>query len=121
MPLFVFLLLASAQAVAGPITDCPVLVDVVDAAWTPLPGIDVTILDERTGLKQTKITDESGTVKFSVKSCPDARCRFTVSGGRDSGFKAVKIKHLWFGEHQNQDRRVQIRLNRMKGPTFKIT
>jgi hypothetical protein len=121
MALLVFLLLASAQAIAGPITDCPVVVDVVDIAWAPVPGIEVTILDERTRLTQTKITDESGVVNFSVKSCPDDRCRFTVSAGRNSGFKTVTMKHLWFGEHQKIDRRVQIRLSRTKGATITIT
>jgi len=97
-----------------------VVVDVVDMAWAPVPGVDVMMLDDRTRSMQTKSTDETGKASFTVESCPDSRCRFTVSAGHGSAFKTVTLKHLWFGEHQNFDRRVQIRLKDMKGPTMTI-
>ena len=121
MPMLLFVLLwTSAQTVFGPVTDCPVIVNVVDMSWTTVPGIEVTILDERTRATQTKTTDESGRVSFSVQSCPDSRCRFTISAGRESGFKAVTLKRLWFGEHQNNERHVQIRLADLTGLTVSI-
>jgi len=121
MSVFLLLvLIVGAQPVHGPITNCPVVVEVVDIAWAPLPGIDVVILDDRTRSTQTKTTDESGRVGFTVQSCADTRCRFTVSAGRDSAFKTVTLKGLWFGEYQSLDRRVQIRLKDIKGPTITI-
>ena len=116
------MLMAGAQPIPGPITQCPVVVEVVDTAWAPLPGIDVAIRDERTRSTQTKTTDESGRASFTVQSCADSRCRFTVSAGHGSSFKTVTLKRLWFGEYQNHsyDRRVQIRLSDPKGPTVTI-
>ena len=89
-------------------------------AWAPLPGIDVVMLDDRTRTTQAKPTDESGKASFTVQSCADTRCRFTVSAGHGSAFKTVTLKRLWFGEYQNLDRRVQIRLTDMKGPTVTV-
>jgi hypothetical protein len=121
MPMVVSLfLLIGAQPIFGPITKCPVVVEVVDMAWAPVPGIDVVMLDDRTRLEQTKPTDESGRASFTVESCPDSRCRFTVSAGHGSAFKTVTLKRLWFGEYQNVDRRVQIRLKDINGPTMTI-
>jgi len=121
MPMVLLLLLiVAAQPVFGPITNCPVVVEVVDMAWAPVPGIDVATRDERTRATQTKTTDESGRASFTVQSCADNRCRFTVSAGHGSAFKTVTLKRLWFGEHMNLDRHVQIRLTDLKGPTVTI-
>jgi hypothetical protein len=121
MSIFLFLLLMkSAQPVFGPVTDCPLVVEVVDMSWSLLPGIEVTVRDERTRTTQSDTTNESGRVKFTVQSCPDTRCRFTISAGQDSGFKTVTLKRLWFGKHQNDERHVQIRLANLSGPTIRI-
>ena len=116
--LLLLLLLKSAQPVFGPVTNCPVVVEVVDSAWAPVPRIEVTVRDERNRSTQAGTTDESGRVSFTVQSCPDARCRFTISAGRDSAFKTVTLKRLWFGEYHNSERHVQIRLADLKGPTM---
>ena len=113
-------LVVGGQPILGPITKCPVVVEVVDMAWAPLPGITVVMLDDRTRSKETKTTDESGKASFTVQSCADTRCRFTVAAGHSSAFKTVTLKRLWFGEYQNLDRRVQIRLTGMKGPTLTV-
>ena len=46
------LMTARTQDIAGPITDCPVIVEVVDVAWDVMPGVDVTVRDERTQRKE---------------------------------------------------------------------
>ena len=120
MPMLVLLFLVGAQPILGPITKCPVVVEVVDMAWAPLPGITVVMRDDRTRSKETKTTDESGNASFTVQSCADNRCRFTVSASHSSAFKTVTLERLWFGEYQNLDRRVQIRLTKMKGPTVTV-
>ena len=121
MPMVVLLfLVVGAQPILGPITKCPVVVEVVDMAWAPLPGIDVVMLDDRTRTTQAKPTDETGRASFTVQSCADTRCRFTVSAGHGSAFKTVTLKRIWFGAYQNLDRRVQIRLTDMKGPTVTV-
>ena len=49
MPILLFLLMLNGtQPIAGPVTDCPVVVEVVDPAWALMPGVDVTVRDERT-------------------------------------------------------------------------
>ena len=120
MPILLFLMmLKGTQPVVGPVTDCPVVVEVVDLAWTLMPGVDVTVRDERTQKTQTAATNASGTVRFSLQSCADDRCRFTISAAI-TGFKTVTLKRLWFGEHQGEQRHVQIRLADLKGPTESI-
>jgi hypothetical protein len=114
------LLMKSAQPVFGPVRDCPVVVEVVDMSWALVAHTEVTVRDERTRATQTGTTDETGRVKFTVQSCPDSRCRFTIAAGRDSALKTVTLKRLWFGEHQNSERHVQIRLACPKCPTIRI-
>jgi hypothetical protein len=83
--LFLILMLVDvAQPVLGPITACPVVVEVVDPAWAPLPGIKVTLRDERTKTEQVAQTTEDGTTRFVVQSCADHRCRFTMSAVGDA-------------------------------------
>jgi hypothetical protein len=119
--LVLFLLFnGGAQPILGQMTKCPVAVEVVDMAWAPVPGIDVRMVDERTRSTQTSTTNESGRADFVVQSSADGRCRFTISAGHGSAFKTVTLKHLWFGEYQNLDRHVQIRLSDLKGPTITI-
>ena len=89
------LMTARTQDIAGPITDCPVIVEVVDVAWDVMPGVDVTVRDERTQRKETRSTDNDGKARFVVQSCPDDRCRFTISASWP-GFKSVTLKRLWF-------------------------
>jgi hypothetical protein len=117
MQMFLIVSFLSMQPVLGPVTECPVVVELVDVSWSLLPFTQVSLRDERTGATQTAISDDNGRARFSVQSCADVRCRFTISaGGRDSGFKPVTLKRLWFGEHQGGDRHVQIRLKDMTGP-----
>lgn len=97
--LSLILMTATTQAIAGPITNCPVIVEVVDAAWDVMPGVDVTVRDERTQRKETRSTDNDGKVRFVIQSCPDDRCRFTISASWPS-FKSVTLKRLWFGANQ---------------------
>ena len=113
--LLLILMTATTQDIAGPITDCPVIVEVVDVAWDVLPGVDVTVRDERTQRKETRSTDNDGKARFVVQSCPDDRCRFTVSASWP-GFKSVTLKRLWFAANQHGgDRHVQIRLDKPTG------
>src|SRR4051812_26455191 len=113
--LLLILATARAQEIVSPITDCPVAVEVVDVAWTALPGVDVTLRDERTHRTETKTTDNDGKVRFIVQSCQDDRCRFTFSASL-AGFKSVTLKRLWFAAYQNDgDRHVQIRLDKPTG------
>jgi hypothetical protein len=80
-------------------------VEVVDMSWTRLPGIEVTVRDERTRSTHSKTTDATGTARFAVQSCADDSCRFTISAAHP-GFKTVTLKRLWFGEYQDKDRHV---------------
>jgi hypothetical protein len=112
------LILGTAQA-PGPVAACPVVVEVVDPSWTVLPGIQVTVRDERTRAAETKTTDRTGRVQFVVQSCSDDRCRFTVSAVHP-GFKTVTLRRLWFGESQGEDRHVQIRLDKVAGPKVTV-
>jgi|RhiMethySRZTD1v2_1073278.scaffolds.fasta_scaffold21731_9 hypothetical protein len=113
--LLLILATARAQAIAGPITDCPVMVEVVDVTWDVMPGVDVTVRDERTQRKETKHADNDGKARFVVQSCPDDRCRFTISASWP-GFKSVTLKRVGFGANQNDgDRHVQIRLDKPTG------
>jgi hypothetical protein len=112
--LLLFLLIETAQPL-GPVTECPVVVEVVDISWTPLPGIEVTVRDDRTRSTNSKFTGEQGTARFTVDSCADDSCRFTISAAHP-GFKTVTLKRLWFAEYQNHERHVQIRLSETTGP-----
>jgi hypothetical protein len=107
--ILILMLVATVQPIVAPIRPCPVVVDVVDPAWAPLPGITVTLRDERTRTQQVAVTDENGMTRFTVQSCADDRCRVSVSASH-AEFKAVTLKRLWFGDHQDLGRRVQIRL-----------
>jgi len=120
MPILLFLLMLNGtQPIVGPVTDCPVVVEVVDPVWALMPGVDVTVRDERTQRTQTAATNTSGTVQFTLQSCADDRCRFTISAAI-GGFKTVTMKRLWFGQHQAGQRHVQIRLADVKGRTMFI-
>ena len=77
--ILILTLMAAVQPIVAPIRPCPVVVDVVDPGWAPLPGITVTLRDERTRTEQTAMTDETGATRFTVQTCADDRCRFTVS------------------------------------------
>ena len=46
--ILILTLMAAVQPIVAPIRPCPVVVDVVDPGWAPLPGITVTLRDERT-------------------------------------------------------------------------
>ena len=114
--MLILLFLWVVQPVLGPVTDCPVVVEVVDPGWMLTAGVEVTVRDERTRTTQRATTDASGTVRFTVRSCADDRCRFTISAEL-TGFKTVTLKRLWFGKHEGNERHVQIRLADLKGPT----
>ena len=114
--ILILTLMAAVQPIVAPIRPCPVVVDVVDPGWAPLPGITVTLRDERTRTEQTAVTDETGTTRFTVQTCADDRCRFTVSACH-AEFKSVTLKRLWFGDNHDLGRRVQIRLREFtRGP-----
>ena len=107
--ILILTLMAAVQPIVAPIRPCTVVVDVVDPGWAPLPGITVTLRDERMRTEQTAMTDETGTTRFTVQTCADDRCRFTVSAWH-AEFKRVTLKRLWFGDNLDLVRRVQIRL-----------
>jgi hypothetical protein len=113
--LVLILATATSQDIAGPITNCPLIVEVVEVMWEVMPGVDVTVRDERTQRKETKHADNDGKARFVVQSCPDDRCRFTISASWPP-FKSATLKRLRFGSCQNYDgRHVQIRLEKFTG------
>ena len=90
MPIVLSVSFLMIQRVLGPVTECPIIVELVDVSWSLLPYTEVRLRDERIGATQTARSDESGRARFSVQSCADVRCRFTISaGGKDSGLKTV--------------------------------
>jgi hypothetical protein len=88
--LLLILATATAQDIVGPITDWPVIVEVVDVMCNVMPGVDVTVRDERTQHKETRSADNDGKARFVVQSCPDDRCRFTVTASWP-GFKSATL------------------------------
>ncbi len=117
--LALILQLTATQAVLGPLTPCSLLVDVVNLGWMPLPGVKVTVRDDRTRTNTIADTNEDGLARFTVTSCADGRCTFTISAELIP-FKTVTLKRLWFGASENTIRRVQVRLSSVKGPKITI-
>ena len=72
---------ASAQTITGQITG-----RVTDASGGMLPGVTVTVVNENTGLKETRVTDVSG----RLSSSPTCRSAPTPSRSELEGFRKVQ-------------------------------
>ncbi len=76
--LLILLMFNGSQPILGPITDCPLIVEVVDMSWSVIPGAEVIVRDERSRSTQTGITNSACRSSFpppEMDSLADCRAR----------------------------------------------